>query len=292
MVKLTNLDDLIKNNDSHMDEGVYTYEIIDSINLFFENIETRYSNVFDLYNGNKEYISFSFIKDGKLGEVRASPLSYVVINPRRVTYFGPSKPHIDLWNIEDPGFIVWGRQPVDFNNPNSIKTFQPLDPVAVRQFLNLEGKAVPLSPLKDTTAPSKPRIYDTPRADVPNEHAYDDTKKEAFIEKGKFSKTETSYYLPVGTHYKHLKRGSVVKIAAIASLQIEDEKLDMTPMVVYTHDDHTWVRPVDEFLDGRFIPLDEDVALKLIEAQKEKAKIEAVAKEHGLSLHEDDPTAN
>lgn len=288
MVKLTNLDNVINNANFCTDKGVYTYELCDSVTLFFNDLKLHYTNVFNFYSPNRNEVSFSFIKDGKVGEARFSPTSCVRINPRDIYYLGSSKPDIALWKIQNPGFVIWGAQPIVENDVKIGTTYEPLDPVAVRQFLNLDGNAVPVSHLKDATAPSnlKPRIYDTPRVDTPKENVYDDTKKEAFINKGTFNKTETSYYLPIGSHYKHIKRGSVVKIAAIASLQIKDENLDMLPMVVYTHDNHTWVRPVDEFLDGRFIPLDEKTAASLQTAQKEKAKIDAVAREHGITIHD------
>lgn len=53
--------------------------------------------------------------------------------------------------------------------------------------------------------------------------------------------------------WRHKKRGSTYVVMDVALLQTDKPVTDMTPMVVYMAGDGTmWVRPKDEFLDGRF----------------------------------------
>lgn len=62
----------------------------------------------------------------------------------------------------------------------------------------------------------------------------------------------------VGTKWRHKKRGSEYTIIAIAQGQCSSESIGMylgienEEFVVYQNNHGTWVRPIDEFLDGRF----------------------------------------
>ena len=61
--------------------------------------------------------------------------------------------------------------------------------------------------------------------------------------------------LAIGAYYKHLKTGGVYQLLMTAT--IVDT---LTPVVVYGTNDHgtrrVWIRPLDEFCDGRFAPVD------------------------------------
>lgn len=53
--------------------------------------------------------------------------------------------------------------------------------------------------------------------------------------------------------WRHKKRGSTYIVIENALLQTDKPITDMTPLVIYIAADGTvWVRPRDEFLDGRF----------------------------------------
>jgi hypothetical protein len=54
--------------------------------------------------------------------------------------------------------------------------------------------------------------------------------------------------------YKHKKRNSVYSILTIGTFQCSDKNLDNTEVVIYRDikDLKIWVRPKDEFFDGRF----------------------------------------
>lgn len=56
------------------------------------------------------------------------------------------------------------------------------------------------------------------------------------------------------SRYRHKKRGSVVTVLGVHSLQSENPIAEGEKLVVYIHDaDKTlWARPVPEFYDGRF----------------------------------------
>ena len=61
-----------------------------------------------------------------------------------------------------------------------------------------------------------------------------------------------------GDVWKHKKRNVECKIIAIGALQVEDGRSisDMEPLIIYEHEGNYWVRPVDEFHDGRFEKVD------------------------------------
>lgn len=54
--------------------------------------------------------------------------------------------------------------------------------------------------------------------------------------------------------HRHKKRGSTYRVLSKhATLQINDDNLDMMPMTIYQAQDMSiWVRPTHEFEDGRF----------------------------------------
>lgn len=56
--------------------------------------------------------------------------------------------------------------------------------------------------------------------------------------------------------YRHVKRGTTYRILHDATMQAEGP-LDMARVVVYQceTDRRVWVRPYDEFFDGRFQPI-------------------------------------
>lgn len=66
---------------------------------------------------------------------------------------------------------------------------------------------------------------------------------------------------PVGwepTH-RHVKRGSLYRLVADAVLQAETPQADNSYLALYQGEDGKfWVRPADEFKDGRFEPLPPD----------------------------------
>lgn len=53
--------------------------------------------------------------------------------------------------------------------------------------------------------------------------------------------------------YKHAKRGTIYRVLHFATLQIEGQ-LDYAVVIVYQDIEslQVWVRPNDEFFDGRF----------------------------------------
>jgi hypothetical protein len=63
--------------------------------------------------------------------------------------------------------------------------------------------------------------------------------------------------------WRHKKRGSTYEEVGRAKLQASDigGMSDMQPMVVYRGEDgQLWVRPEDEFMDGRFEAIDAEKA--------------------------------
>lgn len=61
--------------------------------------------------------------------------------------------------------------------------------------------------------------------------------------------------------WKHLKRGSIVKIAGRGRAQAATRPInDMDPVTIYQHDGEWWVRRTEEFEDGRFEKLAERAA--------------------------------
>lgn len=56
------------------------------------------------------------------------------------------------------------------------------------------------------------------------------------------------------SRYRHRKRGSVVTVLGVHSLQSENPIAEGEKLVVYIHDEDKtlWARPVPEFYDGRF----------------------------------------
>jgi hypothetical protein len=58
----------------------------------------------------------------------------------------------------------------------------------------------------------------------------------------------------IASKWKHHKRGGEYMVHARAILQVADDHLDGSIVIFYvnTEDGSTWVRPVSEFLDGRF----------------------------------------
>lgn len=65
----------------------------------------------------------------------------------------------------------------------------------------------------------------------------------------------TATDIVIGAYYRHVKTGGVYQLLMTATLEAT-----MTPAVVYAAKDrgvaHRWVRPLDEFCDGRFEPVD------------------------------------
>lgn len=61
--------------------------------------------------------------------------------------------------------------------------------------------------------------------------------------------------LTIGAYYLHTKSGGTYQLLMFATIEAT-----MTPAVVYAAkwkgETHRWVRPLDEFCDGRFQPVD------------------------------------
>ena len=62
-----------------------------------------------------------------------------------------------------------------------------------------------------------------------------------------------------GEKFRHLKRGSIYVKVGVAGLQCTSPVVEGVPMVVYKsiEDGRLWVRPEEEFLDGRFEKIDD-----------------------------------
>lgn len=58
----------------------------------------------------------------------------------------------------------------------------------------------------------------------------------------------------IGSRWRHKKRGTVYTVQGFGQCQVDDNPLDMAEMVIYFDASKAWVRPVSEFLDGRFVP--------------------------------------
>lgn len=59
----------------------------------------------------------------------------------------------------------------------------------------------------------------------------------------------------VGSQWRHLRRGTTYTIQGFALLQCNYEWMDDTSLVLYKSDatELVYARPVNEFMDGRFI---------------------------------------
>lgn len=61
--------------------------------------------------------------------------------------------------------------------------------------------------------------------------------------------------LAIGAHYRHKKTGGKYQLIMFATIEAT-----MTPAVIYSArskgEVHNWVRPLDEFCDGRFEEVD------------------------------------
>lgn len=58
---------------------------------------------------------------------------------------------------------------------------------------------------------------------------------------------------PLAQLYRHKKRGTVYEVVGIATLQVDGPQ-DMAECVIYKDiiSGRVWVRPISDFLDGRF----------------------------------------
>ncbi|QIG76613.1 hypothetical protein EVC27_088 [Rhizobium phage RHph_I1_6] len=71
-------------------------------------------------------------------------------------------------------------------------------------------------------------------------------------------KGKTMYPLDYKATYRHKVRGTTYKILHLGTLQVSDNDLDMTDVIIYQcqEDGTVWVRPESEFVDGRFEKVD------------------------------------
>lgn len=60
--------------------------------------------------------------------------------------------------------------------------------------------------------------------------------------------------ISVGARVRHLKRNTTYRVVGTAHIQAAAPVDEDTPVVIYQSEDHgqMWVRPIDEFADGRF----------------------------------------
>jgi hypothetical protein len=66
-------------------------------------------------------------------------------------------------------------------------------------------------------------------------------------------KARTALKEPRTPTHRHIKRGSTYTAIAVGTAQTADKITDNTPVVIYRAEDGSWwVRPQDEFNDGRF----------------------------------------
>jgi hypothetical protein len=55
---------------------------------------------------------------------------------------------------------------------------------------------------------------------------------------------------------QHVKRGTIYDLVCVASVQTDTPLADYDQVMVYRGEDgQTWVRPLGEFNDGRFVPV-------------------------------------
>lgn len=87
--------------------------------------------------------------------------------------------------------------------------------------------------------------------------AYRDAVRQAIDEiKGTNADIERYHHLPqIGEHWRHVKRGSTYHIVCVATMQSSQRAWDHEITVVYRSNDdgRSWVRTLDEFMDGRFV---------------------------------------
>jgi hypothetical protein len=92
--------------------------------------------------------------------------------------------------------------------------------------------------------------------DMTMEEALNYWRKKAHEERERADKLETTVkVLSSGfRRVKHLKRGSTYKIIGHGKIQTETPLTDNAEVVVYVSeaDGSVWVRPISEFMDGRF----------------------------------------
>jgi hypothetical protein len=62
----------------------------------------------------------------------------------------------------------------------------------------------------------------------------------------------------LGSVWQHVRRGTRYSVLHIGTLQTSEPGLDDELCVVYRNVSHyaVWVRPLSEFMDGRFIEID------------------------------------
>ena len=69
----------------------------------------------------------------------------------------------------------------------------------------------------------------------------------------------------IGSVWKHKQRGSTYRVLKTVPLQSNDRAWDNCKLVLYVSEKDVtelWVRPVEEFMDGRFVKLSGPVGLQ------------------------------